>query len=129
MGGVGYTPEFLQLKIDELKADLVDKNGPFGIDLLLPQVGGNARATNRDYTAGTLPKLVDVIIKNKAKLFICAVGVPPKWVVDKFHAHGIVVMNMIGSPNHVQKALDQGVDIICANTPAAASVIANPTPR
>jgi len=47
-------------------------------------------------------------------LFVCAVGVPPKWVVDKLHGAGIVVMNMVGHPKHVQKALDQGVDIICA---------------
>jgi len=27
---------------------------PFGIDLLLPKVGGNARKTNKDYTGGQL---------------------------------------------------------------------------
>jgi NAD(P)H-dependent flavin oxidoreductase YrpB (nitropropane dioxygenase family) len=40
--------------------------------------------------------------------------VPPKFAVDKLHAAGIVVMNMIGAPKHVTKALDAGVDIICA---------------
>lgn len=30
------------------------------------QVGGNARKTNKDYTAGTLPELVDIIIEEKA---------------------------------------------------------------
>merc|ERR1711937_711644 len=49
-----------------------------------------------------------------ARLFVSAVGVPPKHVVDKLHAAGIPVMNMIGSPNHVEKALAAGVDIICA---------------
>jgi NAD(P)H-dependent flavin oxidoreductase YrpB (nitropropane dioxygenase family) len=33
-------------QIHELKKDLKDKNAPFGVDLLLPQVGGNARKTN-----------------------------------------------------------------------------------
>lgn len=55
------------------------------------EVGGGARKTNKDYTAGTLPQLVDIIIEEKAALFICAVGVPPKWAVDKFHAAGIPV--------------------------------------
>ena len=27
----------------------------------------------------------------QAALFICAVGVPPKWAVDKFHSAGIPV--------------------------------------
>lgn len=51
-----------------------DKNAPFGIDLLIPQVGGNARKTNHDYTHGQLPELIDVIIEAKAALFVCAVG-------------------------------------------------------
>ena len=45
IGGVNYTPEMLQDQITELKSFLVDKNAPFGVDLLLPQVGGSARKT------------------------------------------------------------------------------------
>lgn len=92
IGGVRQTPKFLQGSIDELKSHLEDKNAPFGVDLLLPQVGGNARKTNKDYTDGHLPELIDVIIKSKATLFVSAVGVPPKWVVDKLHEAGIIVM-------------------------------------
>jgi NAD(P)H-dependent flavin oxidoreductase YrpB (nitropropane dioxygenase family) len=114
IGGVGFTPDALRKTISILKEDLVDKNAPFGVDLLLPQVGGGARKTNKDYTAGQLPELVDIIIAEKAALFICAVGVPPKWAVDKFHAAKIPVMNMIGHPKHVAKALEAGCDIICA---------------
>ncbi|KAJ3192786.1 hypothetical protein HK101_005960 [Irineochytrium annulatum] len=114
IGGVGYTPDVLIEQINELKAHLKDKNAPFGVDLLLPQVGEGARKTNYDYTKGQLPELIDVIIKEKAKLFVSAVGVPPRWAVDKLHAAGIPVMNMIGAPKHVGKALAAGVDIICA---------------
>merc|ERR1712232_569559 len=114
IGGVGFTPDALRKTIKMLKDDLVDKNAPFGVDLLLPQVGGGARKTNKDYTGGTLPELIDIIIEEKAALFICAVGVPPKWVVDKLHAAKIPVMNMIGAVKHVDKALEAGVDIICA---------------
>ena len=45
IGGVGYTPDMLKEQIDELKSFLHDKNAPFGVDLLLPQVGGSARKT------------------------------------------------------------------------------------
>ena len=57
-----------------------------------------------DYTKGQLPELIDVIIDEKAKLFVCAVGVPPKWVVDKLHSAGILVMNvsrLLPSPSRV----------------------------
>jgi len=114
VGGVGFTPDALRTTIKMLKDDLVDKNAPFGVDLLLPQVGGGARKTNKDYTGGTLPELIDIIIEEKAALFICAVGVPPEWAVEKLHAAKIPVMNMIGAVKHVQKALDSGVDLICA---------------
>ena len=70
-----------------------------------------------------------------------AVGVPPKWVVERLHSAGILVMNvrettkpifitvssssdhatkisfayqMVGHPKHVSKALEVGVDLICA---------------
>lgn len=45
-----------------------------------------------DYTKGGLPELTEVIIRNKAALFVCAVGVPPKEMVDKLHAAKITVM-------------------------------------
>lgn len=133
IGGVGYTPDMLREQIAELKSYLNDKNAPFGIDLLLPQVGGSARKTkyepclclrvvttltknvdSYDYTKGKLNELVDIIIDSGAKLFVSAVGVPPKAVIDKLHKHGVLYMNMIGHPKHVQKCLDLGVDIICA---------------
>lgn len=37
---------FTMLQIHEIKKHLNDKNAPFGVDLLIPQVGGSARKTN-----------------------------------------------------------------------------------
>lgn len=114
IGGVGYTPDMLREQIAELKGFLKNKNAPFGVDLLLPQVGGSARKTNYDYTKGKLDELVSIIIDSGAKLFVSAVGVPPKHVVDRLHGAGIFYMNMIGHPKHVKKCLELGVDLICA---------------
>lgn len=114
IGGVNYTPDMLRDQINELKSFLTDKSGPFGVDLLLPQVGGSARKTNYDYTKGKLDALIDIVIESGAKLFVSAVGVPPKHVVERLHKNGILYMNMIGHPKHVKKCLDLGVDIICA---------------
>lgn len=84
IGGVGYTPKILRqqvratlrhapacsapcrsvcsharalcgLQIKAIKEDLVDKNAPFGVDLLIPQVGGNARKTNVSLVCRTVP--------------------------------------------------------------------------
>ena len=48
-----------------------------------------------DYTNGQLTELVDIIIASKAKLFICAIGVPPREVVEGLHGAGIVVMKCV----------------------------------
>ena len=31
---------------------------------------------------------IDVMLDEKVPLFVCAVGIPPKWVVEKLHANG-----------------------------------------
>jgi NAD(P)H-dependent flavin oxidoreductase YrpB (nitropropane dioxygenase family) len=67
-----------------------------------------------DYTKGKLDELIGIIIDSGAKLFVCAVGVPPQRVVDRLHNAGVLYMNMIGHPKHVKKCLDLGVDLICA---------------
>lgn len=88
---------------------LIHKNFPH-----ILQVGDGARNTNYDYTGGDLDELIDIICEEKAKLFVCAIGAPPKKIVDKLHANKIVVMNMVGSVRNCEKALERGVDLICA---------------
>ncbi|KAJ7117805.1 2-nitropropane dioxygenase [Mycena epipterygia] len=114
IGGMAYTPKLLRQQIHAIKANLTDKSLPFGVDLLIPAVGGTARKTNYDYTKGKLGELIEVIIEEKAAVFVCAIGVPPKSVVDRLHEAGIPIMNMVGHPKHVPKALAAGVDLICA---------------
>ncbi|KAK0223277.1 2-nitropropane dioxygenase [Armillaria fumosa] len=95
IGGFGYTPKILRQQIKAIKDDLKDPSLPFGVNLLLPQVGGGARKTNYDYTKGKLDELIDEI-------------------VERLHKAKIPIMNMVGHPKHVAKALEVGVDIICA---------------
>ncbi|KAL4947583.1 2-nitropropane dioxygenase [Aspergillus filifer] len=114
IGGVRYTPAMLRELLAEVKELLRDPSLPFGVDLLLPKIGGSARKTNRDYTKGQLHELIDIIIENGAKLFVAAVGLPPRDVVDKLHAAGVLYMNMVGHPKHAIRACENGADIICA---------------
>ena len=72
------------------------------------------RTSSYDYQKGKLDELIGIIIESGTKLFVSAVGVPPKHVVERLHKAGVLYMNMIGHPKHVKKCLDQGVDIICA---------------
>ncbi|KAI4130796.1 MAG: hypothetical protein LQ338_001568 [Usnochroma carphineum] len=114
IGGLGYTPQQLRAMIHDLKSSLPSPDLPFGVDLALPSLSPTARKTNHDYTKGKLEELVDVIIEEKAKLFVCAVGVPPRGVVERLHAGGVMVMNMVGAVKHAVKAFEAGCDIVCA---------------
>lgn len=114
IGGFMYTPDQLRGIVADLKAHLASPGLPFGVDLAIPQVGGGARATNHDYTGGRLDELVGIAIESGARLFVSAVGVPPAGVVERLHSAGVLVMNMVGHPRHAAKALDRGVDIVCA---------------
>jgi NAD(P)H-dependent flavin oxidoreductase YrpB (nitropropane dioxygenase family) len=67
-----------------------------------------------DYTKGTLDDLITVIIEGGAKLFVSAVGVAPKHIIERLHKHNVVYMNMAGHPKHARKACEAGADIICA---------------
>lgn len=114
IGGLQYTPDQLREIIAEMKENFTRPDLPFGIDLALPKIGGNARKTNHDYTGGKLEELIDITIESGAKLFVCAIGIPPEHVIKKLHKNGILVMNMVGHPKHAVKALDLGIDIVCA---------------
>ena len=114
IGGVGYTPKMLRETIRDLKAGLREPGLPWGVDLLLPQVGGSARKTNKDYTKGKLDELIDVIVDEGAAMFVSAVGVPPASVVEKLHGAGILVGNIVGHPKHAKKAIEAHIDFIIA---------------
>ncbi|KAJ5518213.1 Aldolase-type TIM barrel [Penicillium expansum] len=114
LGGLGYTPEMLRDAIREVKQKLRHPDLPFGVDLLIPQLGGSTRKTNVDYTKGALDDLINIIIEEKTRLFVSAVGVPPKMVTDRLHDAGILYMNMVGHPKYVHKACQAGADFICA---------------
>ena len=58
-----------------------------------------------DYTKGQLPELIDVIIEEKASLFVCAIGVPPNAVVDKLHKASIPIMNVCPFHSFVQSVV------------------------
>eukprot|EP00913_Durusdinium_trenchii_P006948 g6535.t1 len=58
-GGIGTLGG---VTFEEVKRRL-NPGRPFGVDLLIPKLGGTARATNKDYTHGALPEMVDIMIQ------------------------------------------------------------------
>jgi len=55
--------------------------------------------------------LIDVAFGHKVALIASALGTPPQWLVDKAHAHGIV---LAGRLDHAVAHKEAGVDIVIA---------------
>ncbi len=112
---IGFSPAGMRKSLRDMKSRL--KPGmPYGVDLVFPadpDTNPRARKTNREYLKNDLKEVVQVLLDEKIPLLVCAIGVPERWVTDALHKNGTVIMNMVGHPKHVPKAVDAGVDIIC----------------
>jgi NAD(P)H-dependent flavin oxidoreductase YrpB (nitropropane dioxygenase family) len=47
-------------------------------------------------------------------MIVNALGPPPKYVVDQAHDHGLLVGALVGSKQHAERQVAQGVDVIVA---------------
>ena len=57
---------------------------------------------------------VDIALSHPIKLLANALGPPPADVVEKAHAHIVLVAALIGKAEHAQRQVEAGVDIIIA---------------
>jgi enoyl-[acyl-carrier protein] reductase II len=55
-----------------------------------------------------------MIIEEGASAFISGLGVPPRHLVDRFHAAGLKVMNVCGTVRHAKAGEDGGLDAVVA---------------
>ncbi|MES3000056.1 MAG: nitronate monooxygenase family protein [Pseudomonadota bacterium] len=66
-------------------------------------------------------QLVDVALRHpKIKLFVSALGIPPKEIVDQLHANGIKVGAMTGKVEHALRHKAAGLDLVIAQGSEAA---------
>jgi NAD(P)H-dependent flavin oxidoreductase YrpB (nitropropane dioxygenase family) len=75
--------------------------------------GYDVRSSDNMREAGAL-KLIDVAFKHPIKLFVNALGVPPKSVMDRARERGIMVGALTGAREHAIKHAQAGVDILVA---------------
>lgn len=59
-------------------------------------------------------RLLDVAFKHPIKMFVNALGVPPKAIIDRAHAQGMLVGALTGAKEHAIKHAQAGVDVIVA---------------
>jgi len=66
-------------------------------------------------------RLVDEGLRHPIRLFVNALGRPPKFLVDKAHARAVPVGALVGSKKHALRQLEAGVDLLVAQGTEAAA--------
>ncbi len=111
----GLTDEQLKERIPaghrKYVADLLERHQINSSDLW----GGeyDKRTSDNMREAGAM-KLIDVAFKHPIKLFVNALGVPPKSIMERAWAKGIMVGALTGAKEHAIKHAEAGVDILVA---------------
>ena len=115
-GGAEATPEYLQSLIPQGHRDwvhkLLDDAGiprlPEGLERRPPKAAG----LNVDAEG---PGQLEVTLSHPGvKMVVNALGPPPKYVLDQCHEAGILVGGLVGSRQHAERQVAQGVDVIVA---------------
>ncbi len=90
-------------------AGLLEKHGIDSSDLWTSNWAHDYSANLRE---GGAQKLLDVAFAHPIKLFVNALGPPPKAIVDRCRAGGIAVGALTGAKEHALKNVAAGVDIL-----------------
>jgi len=114
LGATTLSPSRLAEKIDGVRALLHNKNAAFGVDIMVPKIGDGARKTNVDYTAGSFPLMIKVLVEKRVAIAITAVGIPDARAIETLRRGGVKWGNMCGSAKHARAALRSGADLLIA---------------
>ena len=115
-GGAEATPEHLLTLIPQGHLDWVHKmlddagvpRLPEGFERGAPKAAG----LNVDAEG---PGQLEVTLSHPlVKMVVNALGPPPKYVLDQCHERGVLVGGLVGSKQHAERQVAQGVDVIVA---------------
>jgi NAD(P)H-dependent flavin oxidoreductase YrpB (nitropropane dioxygenase family) len=90
-------------------ASLLEKHGVDTLDLWTSNWAHDYSANMREHGA---QRLLDVAFAHPIKLFVNALGPPPKSVVERCRAQGIAVGALTGARQHALKNIEAGVEIL-----------------
>jgi NAD(P)H-dependent flavin oxidoreductase YrpB (nitropropane dioxygenase family) len=114
-GGAAASVESLESMIPadhrQFVTRLLDEHG---IPELPPELAHQAPIAAGLGVDENAPGQVEVALAHPTRLLVNALGPPPREVVDTAHDHGVQVAALVGTPQHAERQVAQGVDIIVA---------------
>ena len=118
MGGVSY--HHLVAAVSEAGGFGTLGAGAMSPDRLLSEIRAAKQLTSRPFGVDLLTALpaqmldsVDVLIDEDVPVFVAALGVPRE-VIQRCHAHNVLVVNMCGKVRHAVAAIEAGCDLVVA---------------
>jgi NAD(P)H-dependent flavin oxidoreductase YrpB (nitropropane dioxygenase family) len=111
----------LRAKIPSGHRDFVERTLD---ELQVPQIppGGERVPVYPLGTSATAARLhIKSALAHGARLLVSALGPPDRAVVEEVHAAGVKVGAMVGSPRHVERLTDLGLDLVIAQGVEAAA--------
>lgn len=113
-GGAEAVPENLSSLIPQEHRDFVEQLlTEHGVPPLPDDLDRTPRTAGLNVDAHTGDQL-EISLAHGASMVVNALGPPPPSVIDKAHEHGALVGALVGSKQHAERQVTQGVDVIIA---------------
>ena len=109
-----------ELSVDDLRDRVPPEHRKYIADLLASHdidtndlwTGAHAHDYTDNMRATGAARLLDVAFSHPIKLFVNALGVPPRGIIERARAQGIAVGALTGAREHALKHAQAGVDIL-----------------
>ncbi|WP_433755628.1 NAD(P)H-dependent flavin oxidoreductase [Nocardia sp. CA-135398] len=115
--------------LDHLKQMIPQQHRDYAEDILrrynvapLPETDGQHQDFAAEgFTAAGGGEQIEVVLNHPSSLIVSALGPPPAWLVDRAHERGTKVGALVGKPQHAERNVELGLDVIIAQSYEAAA--------
>ena len=112
-GDLGFDPQALEAMISEKHRGFVQKVlDDYGVPKL-PE-GEKAHAGLLGWVHDAAREQVEIALRHPIKMIVNALGAPPRDVIDRVHAKGILIAALVGTVEQAKRQVESGVDVVVA---------------
>jgi NAD(P)H-dependent flavin oxidoreductase YrpB (nitropropane dioxygenase family) len=112
-GDLGFDPQAFEAMISEKHRSFVQKVlDDYGVPKL-PE-GEKPHAGLLGWVHEAAREQVEIALRHPIKMIVNALGAPPRDVIDRVHAKGILIAALIGTVEQAKRQVESGVDVVVA---------------
>jgi NAD(P)H-dependent flavin oxidoreductase YrpB (nitropropane dioxygenase family) len=110
---LGFDPQAFEAMISEKHRSFVQNVlDEYGVPKL-PE-GETAHAGLLGWVHDAAREQVEIALRHPIKMIVNALGAPPRDVIDRVHAKGILIAALIGTVEQAKRQVESGVDVVVA---------------